>query len=99
MLLRQFLDMEHEATIARCLKEGMRVAESLNPDVVFLDVGLPDGSGLDAIGGLKNLPGHPEVIIVTGRGSAGGTQAVTAAARGSQVENGLSGPIDTARRD
>jgi hypothetical protein len=32
MLLRQFLDMEHEATIARCLKEGMRVAEAANSE-------------------------------------------------------------------
>jgi two-component system NtrC family response regulator len=74
MLQRQFEEMEHEPTVAHRLKDGIKAAETMSPDVIFLDVGLPDGSGLMAISSLKELPGHPEVIIVTGRGSADGAE-------------------------
>ncbi len=37
-------------------------------DVVFLDVGMPDGNGLQTIGALRNAASKPEVIIITGAG-------------------------------
>ena len=41
-----------------------------NPyDVVFLDVNLPDGNGLEMLPMIRNLPSAPEVIIITGYGN------------------------------
>ncbi len=53
-----------EQTLARALERVNR--ESF--DVVFLDVGLPDGNGLQTIGTLRTTPSKPEVIIITGAG-------------------------------
>src|SRR3989304_978475 len=49
-------------------KEGLQMADDVAPDVVLLDLRLPDGDGMDV---LKTLKGrHPEiaVIIITGYG-------------------------------
>lgn len=43
-------------------------------DLVFLDVQLPDGSGLDIIEELRGSEGEPEVIILTGYGNAQGAE-------------------------
>jgi two-component system NtrC family response regulator len=42
--------------------------------VVFLDVRLPDGSGLLGMSGLQETPGRPEVIIMTGAGDPEGAE-------------------------
>ena len=38
-------------------------------DLVFLDIRLPDGNGLDAVHHIRQSPSTPEVIIITGVGS------------------------------
>ena len=43
-------------------------------DVVFLDVNLPDGSGLDVLPSIREAPSSPEVIILTGLGTADGAE-------------------------
>jgi len=40
----------------------------LRPDVVLLDVQLPDGDGFDVARGLAELPDPPRVVLVSGRG-------------------------------
>jgi len=66
--------MDHEASYALTLKSGL--AENLNGqyDVVFLDVNLPDGNGLDALPRIKQSPSSPEVIIITGKGDPDGAE-------------------------
>ncbi|MDF1615531.1 sigma-54-dependent transcriptional regulator [Desulfurivibrio dismutans] len=67
----------HEAVVALRLQEAMGKLEQARPDLVFLDVNLPDGSGLEAIGAIRNHETAPEVIIITGEGSsAGASQAI-----------------------
>ncbi len=62
----------HEATCAHTLTEGLQQAALRNFDVIFLDVGLPDGNGLEAIPALRDLRGAPEIIIITGSGNPDG---------------------------
>ncbi len=59
----------------RCtIKDGVAAVRNGAFDVVFLDVMLPDGSGLDHIDEIKNHKSAPEVIIITGTGSTDGAE-------------------------
>jgi len=64
----------HQAESAHSLAEGMKLGLSGRFDVVFLDVRLPDGSGLELLPKLKELPLSPEVIIMTGQGDPDGVE-------------------------
>lgn len=62
---------------ARDLSSTRRMLEQNQYDLILLDVGLPDGSGLDLLPEIKNLDNAPEVIILTGQGdSEGATLAI-----------------------
>ena len=45
------------------LKEGMQFLARQQPDVLFLDIHLPDGSGLDALPGIKTK--YPNLPVIT----------------------------------
>lgn len=51
---------------ASALSESRRLRR-LRPDVVLLDVGLPDQSGLDLAGELAAEPDPPTVVLVSSR--------------------------------
>ena len=67
-------DMGHSASSATTLKAGFEKASSDNFDVIFLDIRMPDGNGLDLLPKIRELPLHPEVIIITGRGDPDGAE-------------------------
>jgi len=56
----------HESHCAYTLHQGIKTAVSHECEVVILDVVLPDGNGLENISTFMELPGSPEVIIITG---------------------------------
>lgn len=64
----------HEADYVTSLHEGQKRAASRLFDVVFLDVHLPDGNGLDLLPKLEALSSAPEVIIITGFGDPSGAE-------------------------
>ncbi|EPR39887.1 putative two component, sigma54 specific, transcriptional regulator [Desulfovibrio sp. X2] len=66
--------MHHTALVAPTLALGLAEVEHGGVDVVFLDISLPDGNGLDALPRIKSLPGAPEVIILTGQGDPDGAE-------------------------
>ncbi len=66
--------MGHTVDTAMRRNTGLEQATSDAYDVVLLDVKMPDGSGLDLLPQLKILPSAPEVIIVTGYGTAKGAE-------------------------
>ncbi len=49
--------------------EGMAVFADCMPDVVLLDLGLPDGNGLDLMAEMLGLRPHTRVIVITANGS------------------------------
>lgn len=63
-----FTRMEHSTEHALTLKKGLARVFTDNFDIVFLDVHLPDGNGLDAIKHIRNRSMPPQVIIITGDG-------------------------------
>lgn len=54
---------------AGSLQRAFELTEEKPIDLVFLDVRLSDGNGLDALPRFRELPSVPEVIIVTGMGT------------------------------
>lgn len=73
---------------AYSLREGMEALKSESFDLVFLDVNLPDGSGLDLIPKVKQLVDAPEIIIFTAYGDREGA----AIALGNNVWDYISKP-------
>lgn len=74
MLAEVAVGMGHEALTAATLDEGLRLASTGAPDVVYLDVLLPDGNGLAHVTTFGRLPCAPEIIVVTGFGDADGAE-------------------------
>lgn len=64
----------HSPTCTSTLEEGLEAARSQDFEVVFLDVRMPDGSGLDILPDIQNTPSSPEVIIITGYGDPDGAE-------------------------
>jgi two-component system CheB/CheR fusion protein len=57
----------HHARIASNRKEAVRLAQSSAPDVVFLDIGLPDADGYAVAEELCEMLGRrPLMVVVTG---------------------------------
>lgn len=64
----------HACDMAHTLKIGLEYLNSTSFDVVFLDVHLPDGNGLEILPQIMALPDPPEVIILTGKGDPDGAE-------------------------
>ena len=62
-LVRMLLDETYDITLAASLMEARAALTSDDYDLVLLDIGLPDGSGLDLIANIRKLSNPPEVII------------------------------------
>ncbi len=74
MLAKMILKIHHRAEFELTLGGGMQKALGGRFDVIFLDVHMPDGNGLDALKQLRRLPDPPEVIIITGLGRPAGAE-------------------------
>jgi two-component system NtrC family response regulator len=58
----------HRPFYAHTLEEGLRKALSEPFDIVFVDVRLPDGKGLEIMPKLKAARSSPEIIVITALG-------------------------------
>jgi two-component system, NtrC family, response regulator len=67
-------DDGYEISCAYSLGEGLSLSSRGSFDVVFLDVRLPDGNGLDKLSEIRDAASMPEVIILTGAGNADGAE-------------------------
>jgi len=68
MLCEMVGRMGHHAERSLTLKEARQKLLSSDYDVIFLDVRLPDGNGLDILPHVNEKPSAPEVIIITAHG-------------------------------
>ena len=74
LLEGEFSDLGHEIETAGCVKDALVLGGAKTFDVVFLDIRLPDGSGLEILPELRKGPGEPEIIIMTGYGDPDGAE-------------------------
>jgi len=66
--------MGHQAHSEISLKDFLRRLEREPYDLIFLDVRMPDGSGLDILPEILGDSNPPEVIIITGYGDPDGAE-------------------------
>lgn len=72
LLNELFIRKGHSISTAGTLREGITISEGDSFDIVFLDVRLPDGNGLNVIPDFSASPGAPEIVIMTGFGDPDG---------------------------
>ncbi|MFH2091962.1 MAG: sigma-54 dependent transcriptional regulator [Pseudomonadota bacterium] len=65
MLSKIFQGMGYTTHYQQTLQQGVDAIFSGQVDIVFLDVNLPDGNGLEAIDVIRRHPLAPEIIIIT----------------------------------
>ena len=65
--LKTFLAEEgYQVKTADTAKEGIRFVEEFQPDVIFIDVKLPDASGVEVLKVAKEKSPRSKTVIVTG---------------------------------
>ncbi len=74
-LVLQLTQLKHTVMVAETLADGNEMLPLAPFDIVFLDVNLPDGSGLELLPAIRKAESGPEVIIITGEGSARSAEA------------------------
>jgi len=74
MLSDMVARLGHNSSMAMNIKEGLDKALSGSFDVIFLDIYLPDGNGLDILPKIREASSCPEIIIITGSGDSGGAE-------------------------
>ena len=74
MLADLVSNIGHKTVYCHTLTEGLSHAAALSFDVIFLDVKMPDGNGLEILPKLRNNHFPPEVIIITGAGDSNGAE-------------------------
>ena len=89
-ICRQVQYMKHSGTFALSITEGLEKLRADTFDVVFLDVRLPDGNGLDALPQIKSMEYEPEIIIITGEGDPDGAELAIRSGAWDYIEKPLS---------
>ena len=72
VLAKMVQRLGHHVVYSQTLKEGLTQVAYSDFDVVFLDIFLPDGNGLEALPEIRSSKSTPEVIIITGSGDPDG---------------------------
>lgn len=66
LLLTRFLGKKGFSVLtAGTLNEGRKVFNSSDPDIIFLDVNLPDGNGLTELKHINSTGGNSKVIMMS----------------------------------
>jgi len=85
-LVRMLLELAEDFEVVGEAPEGgagVEAARDLGPDVVLLDVNLPDANGFDLVSRITEAGDHPDVVIISSRDDATYAQmADEAGARG-----------------
>lgn len=66
---RAFRDADMKISLAATAKEAVELFQTQHPDVVVLDVHLPDATGLETYRRLRDVDARVPVILVTGHGT------------------------------
>jgi len=70
LCMRQAMEADYQVSLLK----GMKAARLREYDIIFLDVNMPEGSGLDFISKIRDVESNPEIIIITGYGNKSGAE-------------------------
>ncbi len=91
LALCELIEQENfQVSICGTIEEALIHLETKVPDVVLVDIMLPDGSGIDLIHKIEALASHTRVLVITGHAAI----ETTVAALRAGVEDYLTKPID-----
>ena len=90
MLTAKLGKMGCSADSAHTLSHGLDRAVCEDYDVVYLDVRMPDGNGLELVEKIRNTETRPEVIIITGMGDPEGAEKAINSGAWDYIEKGSS---------
>ena len=79
-----------DPSVASNLTDGLKLLSREIFDLVFLDVRLPDGSGLNSLPSIRASKGQPDVIIITGAGDPDGAELAIQNGAWDYIEKGSS---------
>lgn len=68
MLRRLLLAEQYDVDTATNAEDGVRLATDRRPDVIIMDVGLPDGDGIQAVERLRDAGRWAPVLMLTAHG-------------------------------
>jgi len=81
VLLRILRQYGHQAEGASTIAEARQMVVENSYELIFLDVQMPDGNGLEVLPEFRKCASAPEVIIITGQGApVGAEQAIVSGA-------------------
>jgi CheY-like chemotaxis protein len=96
MTLSMLLEMEgHDVTLAHDGQQALQMAAQCVPDVVFLDIGLPDMSGHDVARGLRGIAALEGCTIVAVSGWGAQDDLARSSAAGFDAH--FTKPVDSSR--
>lgn len=52
-------------TIAKNLKDGISFIREINPEWIILDNNLPDGKGIQALGNIRRIAHHTQILVMS----------------------------------
>ena len=89
----QYLDGSGlDVTAVETFASAREALVELNPQLILLDIELPDGNGLDLMGDIRHITPRPAVVVMTGHGADYAQQAIDSGA-----DDFLNKPFDAAR--
>lgn len=77
-ILEQLLSMEYDVRTARRGEEGVTLATSFQPDIVILDLQLPQMDGIEAGLWIKREVEHVRILVLTALAGKGEPEAILA---------------------
>lgn len=63
--MRRLLEKDHLVLEADTASDGLRLTQQEEPDLVLLDIGLPDANGLEVLPQIKENRPSPTVVMIT----------------------------------
>ncbi|WP_435217547.1 sigma-54-dependent transcriptional regulator [Luminiphilus sp. nBUS_07] len=85
-------DTGYEVHAVETFTDALMALESLKPDLILLDIELPDGNGLDLLAETVLMDPQPAVVVMTGHGIEFADQAIERGA-----DDFLGKPFDASR--
>ncbi|HNY26827.1 MAG TPA: sigma-54 dependent transcriptional regulator [Candidatus Sumerlaeota bacterium] len=92
VLARHIGRQGHYVRYALTLQEALDIARDETPDLILLDVRMPDGNGLEVLPQFLALPSAPEIIVFTGSGHPEDARRAIQAGAWDYLEKGT--PLD-----